>query len=137
MKKRFERGDFAIGLSNEFGEPLSYLFLSNDVVIFSQVGIKLTLPNNCFGIYDVYTYPNGRGKGFYKHLFYYSIAYMKKQGYHKLWLWLMAHNKVSVIVHSNFGISRISKILTKKNRLVFVCKKIENVDMHLEELLIK
>lgn len=134
-RQRFERGDFAIVFLDELNEPLSYLFIATRKAVFAQVGITLPLPEGIFGMYDVYTYQVARGKGYYSQLFWYSIHYLDEQGYEGIWLWLMAHNKVSVTVHYKLGITHITKILTKTVAMGRSRKEVKDVDMNLELLL--
>ena len=94
----------------------------------------MSLPIHTFGIYDVYTYKQERGKGFYTQLFYYSVDQMSSQGFDKLWLWLMSHNVTSINVHYKIGIRRITKILTETLKSGIVKRSIKDVDMSLVEL---
>jgi hypothetical protein len=60
---------------------------------------------------------------------------MQQQGYNTMWLWLMAHNTISVNVHSKLGLNRIRKILREKLNYGFIKRKVEDVELSLTELL--
>jgi len=134
IKRRFDRGDYAIIYLDPFLNPLSYLFICTKIAEFTPVGIDLPLPARTFGIYDVYTFRNQRGQGYYTHLFWYTVKIMKKKGYDKIWLWLMAHNTMSVKVHKKLGITRIIKILTEKLNFGVSQRIVMDVEMPLDEL---
>lgn len=136
IRKRFDQGDFAIVFTEETGNPLSYVFIGTDYAFFTPVGISLKMPEKTFGMYDVYTFKESRGKGHYSSLFYHAVGYMKNKGYEKMWLWLMKHNEVSVKVHYKLGIRKIVKILTERLRAGFITRKTEDVDMLLSELIV-
>jgi len=110
LNRRFESGDFAIVYLDQQLIPLSYVFICTRQAVFTPVGITLSLPKGIFGMYDVYTFSEARGKGYYADLFYYSIDLMMQRGFRKMWLWLMKHNSVSVDVHYKLGIRKINKI---------------------------
>jgi|WetSurMetagenome_2_1015567.scaffolds.fasta_scaffold311461_2 GNAT superfamily N-acetyltransferase len=136
VKQRFNKGDFALICSDYKKDPLSYLFICTDSAEFTPVGINLRLPDFTFGMYDVYTFKDSRGKGYYSFLFYHAVDYMMKQGYNSMWLWLMAHNSVSVKVHNKLGIDNISKILTEKMNYGFIRRNVQDVKMLLADLVI-
>jgi GNAT superfamily N-acetyltransferase len=132
--KRFDRGDFAIVFLDNSKQPLSFVFITTQSAVFTPVGLTLPLPENTFGMYDVYTYKDSRGKGYYSFLFEFSLMLMKKKGYNKIWLWLMAHNKASVNVHYKLGLKHIIKILTATVSFGFIKKNVKEVDLDLSEL---
>lgn len=135
VKTRFKRGDFAIVYLENEKFPLSYVFITTKYAVFTPVGMTLPLPDKTFGMYDVYTFKAARSKGYYSHLFEYSIFYMKKLGYKKIWLWLMAHNIKSVKVHYKLGLKTIIMILTEKRNFGIVKKETKNIEMSLSELI--
>jgi GNAT superfamily N-acetyltransferase len=135
IKDRFNRGDFALVYKDQEGALLSYVFICTEMAEFTPVGINLPLPAQTFGMYDVYTYLDSRGKGYYSHLFYYAVGLMQKKGYDAMWLWLMKHNSVSVSVHYKLGIENISKILTEKVSFGLISRNVEDVKMSLAELI--
>jgi len=134
-KDRFDRGDFAIVYTDQQGAVLSYVFICTKVAVFTPVGIDLQLPAHTFGMYDVYTYQDSRGKGHYSNLFYYAVDLMQSKGYDSMWLWLMSHNSISVRVHYKLGIKIISKILTEKVVLGLIRRDVGEVKMSLAELI--
>lgn len=135
IKDRFARGDFAIIYTDKQGAVLSYVFICTKLAMFTPVGIDLPLPAHTFGMYDVYTYKDSRGKGHYSSLFYYAVDLMQSKGYNSMWLWLMKHNSVSVRVHYKLGIKSISKVLTEKVRFGFIRRNVKDVKMSLAELM--
>jgi GNAT superfamily N-acetyltransferase len=134
LRKRFNKGDFALICSNSEKDPLSYLFICTDHAEFTPVGIRLRLPDHTFGMYDVYTFKNSRGKGYYAILFNHAIDYMMNLGFNSMWLWLMTHNSVSVKVHNKLGIENICKILTEKMTFGFIRRNVRDVKMLLTDL---
>jgi hypothetical protein len=134
IKQRFGRGDFAIVYLNNENYPLSYIFITTMTANITPVGLTLQLPENAFGIYDVYTFKAVRGKSYYSQLFNFSVSHMLKCGYESLWLWLMPHNIASVNVHCKLGLKRIIKILIENRNYGIVKKEIKNVDLLLSSL---
>ncbi|MFZ2339151.1 MAG: GNAT family N-acetyltransferase [Bacteroidales bacterium] len=135
IRKRFEKGDFAIVYTEKSGNPLSYVFIGVSLADITPVGITLKIPQKTFGMYDVYTFKESRGEGHYSCLFNYAVGYMKNRGYEKMWLWLMKQNEVSVKVHYKLGIRKIVKVMTERLRAGIITRKTEDVDMLLAELI--
>lgn len=135
LKNRFRKGDFAVVCTDNESIPLSYVFICTGQAEFTPVGMNLRLPGKTFGMYDVYTFRESRGKGYYAGLFYYTVDIMKDRGCEKMWLWLMEHNTVSVGVHYKLGISNISKILTERMEIGLKSHTVQDVKMSLTELM--
>jgi GNAT superfamily N-acetyltransferase len=134
IRRRFDRGDYAIVYLNTEREPLSWVFISTKLAEFTPVGISLILPDRTFGMYDVYTFKKARGKGYYSQLFHYAASFMINQGFEYMWLWLMAHNTVSVKVHRKLGVTRINKILKERLSFGFIKRTINDAEMSIDEL---
>ncbi len=113
VKKRLEKGD-RIYLLYDNKIPVSFLFVSYKEAILTPINYKFTLPENYIAIYDVYTFSEYRGKGYYKDLFNFTINYNYLKGYRKVYLWLMKHNKVSIISHNKIGIDKVVEELIEE-----------------------
>jgi len=132
IKKRFERGDYMMVLFVN-NLPASYLFISEKIAYFQQVNFKEVLDNDCFAIYDVYTFIDFRGKGLYEDLISVVLNQMKKHD--RFWLWVMQHNQISVKVHHRLQINRVICIYEENFRFGFRVLKKKNTNFLLSDLI--
>jgi hypothetical protein len=131
---RFAKGDFAIVLQSKEGVVVSYLFISTGMAFFSPVGMTIQLPRHTYAVYDVYTFSSCMQKGFYSFLFKKTAFMMRHRDYHTVWLWLMAHNTVSIVVHYKLGLRMITRILTETVGYGRIVRNAHPVNMSLLEL---
>lgn len=106
--KRLNRGDFLICFKIS-DKTASFLFLSEKRAILEQVNEIIELPTGFIAIYDVYTFKEFRGKGFYGKLFNAVCIYEFNRGFKNCYLWVMKHNRESVIVHNKIGMKSVIK----------------------------
>lgn len=110
-RDRFGNGDRLLLISSK--EPLSFIFISTSSAYFNQVGHTEPLPDSCFSVYDVYTFKKHRGKGLYRITLSLATKAMYAKGFTKFWLWVMKHNKVSVMVHDRLGVNQVIAVFTE------------------------
>ena len=129
IRSRFDRGDY-VYLGYYQNEPATFLFITKKYAYLNPVRVKVKLPINTIGIYDVYTFRKYRGLGLYKILFQIAVYKEKKEGFNTIWLWLVQQNETSVIVHHKLGFKKVIAEYTQLQRLGFkwVTKKTLNMD---------
>jgi ribosomal protein S18 acetylase RimI-like enzyme len=131
---RLKQGDFCVAMLIE-NNIASVLFVSTNSCYISTLGINLKLPEDTIAIYDVYTSTQYRQKGFYRQIFNYCVNDYFNKGFRQVWLWVMEHNKTSIIVHNALGFKRIIRKLSLKQKFGFRWIKSENIDNDLLALL--
>lgn len=131
---RFGQGDYVLLLA-ENGRPAAFVFISESRADFRQAHTRLALPPGCFACYDTYAFADRRGKGLYTSLMAQTFRHMQAKGFHTMWLWVMAHNQLSVKVHFALGIGRVVKVVSERYRGGFRIRRVEEVDFSLAELI--
>lgn len=133
-QKRIKRGDCLVTLliGNDI---ISYIFISEKKAYFSQLNFSEYLENECFAVYDVYTFKKYRGKGLYEILLAEVFREFKKRGYTKFWLWVMKHNKISLKVHQKLNINHVIKIYKGYYNFGFRIIKKYDADFFLSDLI--
>lgn len=131
---RFGQGDYAL-LLTEKGRPAAFAFISESRADFRQAHTRLALPPGCFACYDTYAFIDRRGNGLYASLMGQAFRHMQAKGFHTMWLWVMAHNQLSVKVHFALGIGRVVKVVSERYRAGFRIRRVEEVDFSLAELI--
>ncbi len=133
-KKRFYRGDYLMVLFVN-NLPASFLFVAEKIAYFQQFNLKVALDNDCFAVYDVFTFISFRGKGLYEELL--SNVLNQMRNYNKFWLWVMQHNQISVKVHSQLQINHVVRIYEEYFRFGFRVLKNTSTDFLLSKLITK
>lgn len=134
IRSRFKRNDFSLVCYDKNMNPLSLVFIGTGVACFTPVGMEMDLPSQTFGMYDVYTFKEHRGLGYYQKLFYHSARLMHGEGFNTMWLWLMPHNSQSVMVHRKLGITTAKKVLTERMVFGIMKRRMIEVTIPLENL---
>lgn len=115
--------------------PASFLFVAEKIAYFQQFNLKVALDNDCFAVYDVFTFISFRGKGLYEELL--SNVLNQMRNYNKFWLWVMQHNQISVKVHSQLQINHVVRIYEEYFRFGFRVLKNTSTDFLLSKLITK
>ena len=131
---RIKKGDNYVAAYNGL-DIVSILFISEKDSFLSPVRYKIFFPENTIGIYDVYTKKEYRGKGIYSDLFNFTINYYYNDGYKNAWLWLMKHNKVSILSHNKVGMRNVIKKITLMQRFGLKWIRIDDLKIDSAELL--
>lgn len=134
VKARFARGDYLVALIIE-QVAASFAFISESKAYFTQVKYAEKLDNNCFAVYDVYTFRNFRRKCLYEILLAHILQDMKNKDYEKFWLWVMKHNQVSIKVHHKLEIYNVIRIYKEIYRFGFRFFSKRDVNINLSNLI--
>jgi len=132
-KKRFRLGDSLITLEIE-NQPAAYVFMSTKKACYTQVHFNEDLLKKFFAVYDVYTFRDFRGKGYYKYLLSSVMKEMQSKQYKYLWLWVMEHNQASVKIHDKLKINHIIRTYQENYKFGIRKFRINHVSKYLNEL---
>lgn len=133
LQQRFARGDWCMVLGLD-GEIASALFLSKGSCWLSPVGYTLSLPEETVGLYDVYTTPAHRRRGLYAKLFSACINACIGDGYRRAWMWIMPHNRGSLIAHNKLGMNHIIRSISLCQRWGFKWHRAKSLDIYINNL---
>jgi hypothetical protein len=133
LRKRILRGDWCLS-SVINGEIISVMFLSKGPCWLGPVAYSLSLPQGIIGFYDVYTLPTYRRQGLYRDLFLTGINSCLDAGYKRVWMWIMLHNRTSVIVHDKLGLNHIIRSISLRQRWGFKWHKMKCLDINITKL---
>ena len=115
--------------------PIGYVFVEIINTKISQVNYLIKLPSYYFSFIDLYIYKQYRGAGYHEILYTMTIDYLSRKGYRHFICWLMEHNQISIKAHSRIGISRITKIITRRSFFFCSFLRTELIDMSLSDLI--
>jgi len=118
---RFNSGDNMIAIYTS-GNYLSSLFVSTKKAVIEQVSQEIKLNPNQYCIYDVYTIPEFRKKGFYEIVLSKTIKYYYNNGYNSFLLWVMNTNHASKLAHNKLSVNNVIRIYSE--RFIFGFRKI-------------
>jgi hypothetical protein len=134
VKKRFELGDKMVAIYKS-GHYLSSLFVSTKKAVIEQVNQEIELEPNQYCIYDVYTTPENRKKGFYEVVLSITVRHYYNSGYDNFLLWVMNTNQTSKIAHNKLMINNVTRIYTEKYKFGFRKTIIKNYNGYLSEFI--
>lgn len=134
LLKRLDRSDKIFTLSHGL-ELCSFVFVSERIADLSQLSTILELPPNCFAVYDVYTFKEFRGRGLYEILLSKVLKEMDSRGFTHFWLWVMAHNQISVKVHEKLGINHVVSKFSQYYRFGVRHYSATRTDFYLRDLI--
>lgn len=116
VNQRFIKGNQCVILKE--GDTIaSYLFISYNEAYIDAVDYNLSLLPDQAAVYDVYTFPEFRGRSLYPRLFFLVSDILKERGYNEILLWLMPHNLRSIKSHLKIGFNEVSATICRKEFL--------------------
>ena len=134
VRSRMTRGDWCYLLLS--GERVAgAIFASQGPCYIPAVRYTLHLGADCVGFYDVYMSPSYRGRGLYAALFAAAVNDSLKQGFQRLWMWIMPHNRISLEVHNRLGLRHVFLKITLRQRWGVCWHRIDRLDGSVQDLL--
>jgi len=108
-KNRFDRGDKCVALyKNNNIVNISWLCFTD--LFIDEVKLKYKVPINSFIVYDVFTLPVFRNRGFYKLMLMYINLWGKENNYHNSYIYSELNNTISIRAIIKSGYQKITKI---------------------------
>ncbi len=136
VRKRLKKGNRLIAIIDSInGNTISFLFISIDKIFLHPVHKKLKLDKNSIGVYDVYTYPEYRQRGFYEIILSLTFKYFFEKNYKNMYLWVMKENQISVKTHSKLLINNVIGVFSERYRFGFRILKSKIVSFQLNSLI--
>lgn len=133
---RLKNGDNLLALIDETNmNVISFLFVTFNNIKLFPVHKKVKIEKDSFGVYDVYTYPEYRKKGFYEITLSLTIKHYFEKNYRNMYLWVMKENQISVKTHSKLLINNVIGVFSERYRFGFRIIKSKMVSFQLDSLI--
>ncbi|HDQ45023.1 MAG TPA: hypothetical protein ENN17_05915 [bacterium] len=107
LKNRFQKGVLACSLLNDKNDIVSIFFTSNQSTFIEQVREYFEPEDLEIIIADIYTLKEYRRKGLYLILLNHAGAYYLKQGFKSFVMWIMKHNRATVMAQLKAGFTSV------------------------------
>lgn len=108
-QNRFDRDDKCVALFKD-NQIVNISWLCFSDLFIDEIKIKYKVPVNSFVIYDVYTLPIYRNRGFYKLMLNHLNIWGKENNFRYSYIYSELENSISIRAIINSGYKKIEKI---------------------------
>lgn len=109
FKERLQKGDMCCCVIVR-GKAVSYCWMAQDSAYIGEISKKIILKNDEIYLFDGFTKPEYRGKGFFTKTLSFILCYGREKGYQRALIFALSSNKSSIAAIKKTGFDKFQRV---------------------------